>query len=94
MSQKTCEFVLPPQNDIYLFNDIKIALSARILTDSVPGMRPLDSALVGVVNNVLHSAIKNLRIVVNTSPISNYNDHYNYKVKISLHYNCQTVVAV
>ncbi len=81
MSQTSCEFVLPPQNDIYLFNDIKIALSARILTDTEPAMRPLDTALVGVVNNVLHSAIDNLKIVVNTSVISNYNEHYNYKVK-------------
>ena len=65
IDQKTAQFRLPPCTDLYLIDDIKISLKCRIVTKSLPHTTPLPGTLVGPVNNVLHSCIRDVKMTFN-----------------------------
>lgn len=65
IDQKTAQFRLPPTTDIYLIDDIKIALTCRIVTKDAPHTTPLPGTLVGPINNILHSCIRDVKLTFN-----------------------------
>lgn len=67
ITQKDASFSFPPSPQIYLFNDIELELKVKLRikgTDLVPP----DDALVGVVNNTMHSLISDLKLSINGVP--------------------------
>ncbi len=67
ISNNLCEFRIPAYSDIYLINDIKIALSLKIVTKDPPHVAPAEGAMVGPVNNVLASCLSEVTLLINES---------------------------
>lgn len=67
LTQGTAVFSFPPSPQIYLVNDIVLEMNVRLVERSAQ-KTPLDGAAVGVVNNTMHSMIKNVRLLVNGFP--------------------------
>lgn len=67
ITEKGCEFRLPPSSDIYLINDIKIFMKVRLVTKATPHSTPTQGALVGPVNGVISSLISEVKFTVNNT---------------------------
>jgi hypothetical protein len=65
LQQTGVDFFFPEISDIYSIDDIKIEITVKMCTKTDKTVKPKPGTKVGVVNNVLSSCIKDVKIRVN-----------------------------
>jgi hypothetical protein len=67
LQQTGANFLFHALTDIYQIDDVKIELTVRLVTKADKNITPHPTSKVGVVNNVLSSCIKDVKIGINNT---------------------------